>query len=143
MTKAAKTGDKVMLHYIGRYKDGEIFDSSMEREPIPVEIGAGEIIKGLEKAVVGMQTGEKKTVTVKPEEGYGNYNENLLVEIPKKRIPENISPEKGMMLQLVDKKGLKLPVVVNEILDKSIRLDANHPLAGKVLVFDIEVVKVV
>lgn len=143
MTKAAKTGDTIMLHYIGRYKDGEIFDSSMEREPIPVEIGAGEIIKGLEKAVVGMQAGEKKTVTVKPEEGYGNYNENLLVEMPKKRIPENISPEKGMMLQFADKKGLTLQVVVDEVLDKSIRLDANHPLAGKILVFDIEVVKVV
>ena len=143
MTKAAKTGDTVMLHYVGRHEDGRIFDSSMERDPIPVEIGAGEIIKGLEKAVLGMQAGEKKTVTVKPEEGYGNYNENLLVEMPKKRIPENISPEKGMILQFADKKGLTLQVVVDEVLDKSIRLDANHPLAGKVLVFDIEIVKVV
>ena len=143
MTRKAKTGDTVMLHYIGKYKDGRIFDSSMERDPIPVEIGAGEIIKGLEKVVVGMQAGEKKTVTVKPEEGYGNYNENLLTEMPKERIPEDISPEKGMILQLADKKGLTLQVVVDEVLDKSIRLDANHPLAGKVLVFDIEVVKVV
>jgi peptidylprolyl isomerase len=143
MTQIVKTGDTVMLHYIGRFNDGRVFDSSTEKDPIPVEIGAGEIIKGLEKAVLGMQTGEKKTVTVRPEEGYGNYNENLLIEMPKKRIPENISPEKGMLLQLVDKKGLKLPVIVNEILDESIRLDANHPLAGKVLVFDIEVVKIV
>jgi peptidylprolyl isomerase len=143
MTKGAKTGDTVMLHYIGRFEDGRVFDSSAEKDPIPVEIGAGKIIKGLEKAMLGMQTGEKKTVTVKPEEGYGNYNENLLIEMPKKRIPENISPEKGMLLQLVDKNGLKLPVIVNEILDESIRLDANHPLAGKVLVFDIEVVKIV
>lgn len=143
MTKAAKAGDTVMLHYIGRYEDGRIFDSSMERDPIPVEIGAGEIIKGLEKAVVGMQAGEKKTVTVKPEEGYGNYNENLLTEMPKERIPEDISPEKGMILQFDDKKGLTLQVVVDEVLDKSIILDANHPLAGKNLVFDIEVVKVV
>ena len=143
MTRKAKTGDTVMLHYIGKYKDGRIFDSSMERDPIPVEIGAGEIIKGLEKVVVGMQAGEKKTVTVKPEEGYGNYNENLLTEMPKERIPEDISPEKGMILQLADKKGLTLQVVVDEVLDKSIRLDANHPLAGKDLVFDIEVVKIV
>lgn len=143
MTKTVKTGDTIMLHYTGKYKKGKVFDSTGKGNPIPVEVGAGEIIKGLENAVIGMQPGENKTVVIQPEEGFGNYDEKRLIEIPKKSFPENISPEKGMELQLVNKQGQALPVVVTEILDKSIMLDANHPLAGKVLVFDIELVKIV
>ena len=93
--------------------------------------------------MLGMQPGEKKNVTVKPEEGYGNYNKKLLMEMPKERIPEDISPEKGMPLQIVNKQRKAIPVVVTEILDKSVRLDANHPLAGKVLYFDLELLEIV
>lgn len=143
MTKTVKTGDTVMLHYTGKYKNGKVFDSSRKGNPIPVEVGAGEIIKGLENAVIGMQPGENKTVVVRPEEGFGNCDEKRLIEVPKKLFPENISPEKGTELQLVNKRGQAFNVVVVEILDKSIMLDANHPLAGKVLVFDIELVKIV
>lgn len=143
MTQTVKTGDAIMLHYTGLFKDGKVFDSSQEQNPIQVEVGAREIIKGLEKAVLGMQPGEKKTVTVKPEEGYGNYDEDFLIEIAEEKIPENISPQVGMQLQLINKQGQAISVVVTEILDKSVRLDTNHPLAGKVLVFDIELVEIV
>jgi peptidylprolyl isomerase len=143
MTQTVKTGDTVMVHYTGRFDDGEVFDSSRGRKPLQFKVGTGEIIKGLEKAVLGMQPGEKKNVTVNPEEAYGNYNKKLLMEMPTERIPEDISPEKGMPLQLVNKQGKAIPVVVTEILDKSVRLDANHPLAGKVLYFDLELVEIV
>jgi len=143
MTQTVKTGDTVKVHYTGRFEDGKVFDSSQGREPLQFNVEAGKMIKGLEKAVLGMQPGEKKNVTVNPEEGYGNYDKNLLMEMPKEKIPKNISPEKGMQLQLVNKQGQATPVVVTEIPDKSIRLDANHPLAGKVLVFDLELVEIV
>jgi FKBP-type peptidyl-prolyl cis-trans isomerase 2 len=143
MTQKVKKGDTIMLHYTGRFKNGKVFDNSQERNPIPVEVGAGEIIRGLEKAVLGMRPGEKKTVTVIPEEGYGDYSQDLLVEVPEEKIPENISPQEGMQLQLINEEGQKLPVVVKEILNDGIKLDANHPLAGKTLVFDLELVEIV
>jgi peptidylprolyl isomerase len=143
MVQKVKKGDTVMLHYTGRFKNGKVFDNSQERNPIPVEVGAGEIIRGLEKAVVGMKPGEKKTVTVMPEEGYGHYSEELIIEMPEEKIPENISPQEGMKLQLINEGGQKLPAVVKEILDDAIKLDANHPLAGKTLVFDLEIVEIV
>lgn len=143
MTQKVKKGDTIMLHYTGRFKDGKVFDNSYDRNPIPVKVGAGEIINGLERAVLGMKPGEKQTVTVKPEEGYGHYSEDLLIEMPEEKIPENISPQEGMQLQLINEEGQKLPVVVKEILDDAIKLDANHPLAGKTLVFDLELVEIV
>ncbi len=142
MTQTVKKGDIVKVHYTGRFDNGDVFDSSQGREPLQFKAGGQEIIKGLDEAVMGMKPGEKKNVTVNPEEGYGNYNKNLLMEMPKEKIPDDISPEKGMQLQLVNKKGKAIPVVVAEILDKSIRLDANHPLAGKVLYFDLELVEI-
>ncbi len=143
MTPKVKKGDTIMLHYSGRFKDGKVFDSSKKRNPIPVNVGAGEIIQGLEKAVLDMEPGEKRTVTVKPEEGYGHYSEDLLIEMPEEKIPENISPQEGMQLQLINEGGQKIPVVVKEVLDDAIKLDANHPLAGKTLVFDLELVEIV
>ncbi len=143
MVQAVRTGDTVKMHYTGKFEDGNVFDSSLEGKPFQFEVGAKQIIKGLDEAIVGMQPGEKKTVTVTPEDGYGNYDEKLLIEMPKEKIPENISPEIGMELQLVNKQGHALPVVVKEMLENSIKLDANHPLAGKVLVFDIELVEIV
>lgn len=143
MSKKVKKGDTIMLHYTGRFKDGKVFDNSRDWNPIPVKVGAGEIINGLERAVLGMKPGEKQTVTVKPEEGYGHYSEDLLIEMPEEKIPENISPQEGMQLQLINEEGQKLRVVVKEILDDAIKLDANHPLAGKTLVFDLELVEIV
>jgi len=143
MAKVAKKGDRVKIHYTGRFESGQVFDSSIGRDPIEFELGAGMIIRGFETAVISMKPGEKKTVTVLPEDGYGNYNENLLLEVPKDKIPGNINPEVGIELQLVNKQGNALPVVVKEILEKTIKLDANHPLAGKVLVFDLELLEII
>jgi peptidylprolyl isomerase len=142
MTTKAKNGDKVKVHYTGRFKNGKIFDSSIEREPLDVEIGAAQVIKGFEDALVGMQEGEKKSVEISPEEGYGQPDPALLIEIPNTNIPEGINPEPGMKLRLADNKGQSVMVTVTEIGDESIRLDANHPLSGKILVFDLELVNI-
>lgn len=92
--------------------------------------------------MIGLQAGEKKTVAVSAEDAYGSYDENLFIEIPKKNVPESVTPEVGMRLQLVNQQGQAAHVVVTEILDKTVRLDANHPLAGKTLVFDLEVLEI-
>jgi peptidylprolyl isomerase len=143
MPQSVKKGDTVRVHYTGRVKDGQVFDSSMKREPLEFEIGSGSIITGVDKAVIGMKPGEKKEVTVSPEDGYGDYDQKLLIDMPKEKIPEDIKPEVGMRLQLVNNKGQPLPVLITEVKDESIKLDANHPLAGKELVFDVELVEVV
>jgi len=143
MTQTVRKGDTILLHYTGMYEDGKVFDSTLNKTPIPVEVGDGQMIRGLEKTVLGMQPGEEKTVTVEPEEAYGRYDENLLVEKPKEMIAENLFPKVGMKLMLVSQEGENVPAVVTEIKDESIKLDANHPLAGKTLVFDIKLVEIV
>ena len=142
MAEKVKKGDTIQVHYTGKFKDGKEFDSSLNRQPLQFEVGAGRIIKGFEDAVIGLQTGEKKTVTVSAEDAYGSFDENLLIEIPRKNVPEDVTPEVGMRLQLVNQQGQAAHVVVTEILDKTVRLDANHPLAGKTLVFDLEVLEI-
>ena len=143
MTQSVKKGDKFKIHYTGRIKDGQVFDSSLEREPIEFEIGSGRVIPGVDKGVIGMKPGEKKEVSVSPQEGYGDYEQKLLIDMPKEKIPEDIKPEVGMRLQMVNNMGQPLPVLVTEVNDESVKLDANHPLAGKDLVFNIELVEVV
>lgn len=138
MVHTANTGDTVKVHYTGRYVTGEEFDSSLGREPLVFTIGSGEVIEGFDDAVKGMSIGEQKSVTVSPEHGYGAYNENLVIEMPTQYIPEDISPEEGLELKIVDENDEEVLVVVTEVHDEFIRLDANHPLAGKTLVFDIE-----
>ena len=142
MTKTVKKGDKVKIHYTGRIKDGSVFDSSIEREPIEFEIGSGRVIAGVDKGVIGMKPGEKKEVAVPPQEGYGEYEQKLLIDVPVDKIPKDIKPEVGMRLQMVNNMGQPLPVLVTEVNDESVKLDANHPLAGKDLVFNIELVEI-
>ncbi len=142
MAGKVNKGDTVKVHYTGKFEDGKEFDSSLDRQPLQFEVGAGNVIKGFEDAVVGLKVGEKKTVTIQAENAYGSYDENLLIEIPKKNVPEGITPEVGMRLQLVNQQGQAAHVVVKEILDETVRLDANHPLAGKTLVFDLEVLEI-
>jgi peptidylprolyl isomerase len=143
MSKTVKKGDKVKIHYTGRIKDGQVFDSSIEREPIEFEIGSGRVIAGVDKGVIGMKPGEKKEVDVPPQEGYGEYEQKLLIDVPTDKMPKDIKPEVGMRLQMVNNMGQPLPVLVTEVNDDSVKLDANHPLAGKDLVFNIELVEVV
>jgi len=142
MPQSVKKGDTVKIHYTGRIKDGQVFDSSKEREPIEFEIGSGRVIAGVDKGVIGMKPGEKKEVTVPPQEGYGEYEQKLLIDVPMDKMPEDIKPEVGMRLQIVNDMGQPLPVLVTEVNDESVKLDANHPLAGKDLVFNIELVEI-
>ncbi len=137
-----KKGDTIRVHYTGKLEDGQEFDSSLKRDPLQFEVGTGSMIKGFENAVLDLKPGDKKTVTIVPEEAYGERDENLLIKMPKKSVPEGVTPEVGMRLQLANQQGQAVPVVVTEVLDDSLRLDANHPLAGKTLVFDIEVVEI-
>jgi peptidylprolyl isomerase len=143
MPESVKKGDTVKIHYTGRVIDGEVFDSSQGREPLEFEIGSGNIIPGVEQAVIGMKPGEKKEVKVAPERAYGDYDENLLIDMPKEKVPADITPEVGMGLQLVNDHGKAVPVLITEVKDKSIKLDANHPLAGKNLSFAIELLEIV
>lgn len=143
MAKTVKNGDKVKVHYIGRFEDGKVFDSSIDRDPLDVEIGGAQVIKGFDDGLVGMQEGEKKTISVSPEQGYGQRDPALLIEIPNANIPEGMTPAVGMKLKLADSKGQSVMVTVTDVGDESIQLDANHPLAGKILVFDLELVSIV
>jgi FKBP-type peptidyl-prolyl cis-trans isomerase 2 len=142
MAKKVKNGDKVKVHYVGRFEDGKIFDSSIAREPLDIEVGGAQVIQGFEDGLKGMEEGEKKTISISPEKGYGQRDPALLLEIPKKNFPDEIKPEVGMKLRLADKKGQAVTVTVTDVGDKSIQLDANHPLAGRVLVFDLELVSI-
>jgi len=138
----AKNGDNVKVHYRGTLTTGEQFDSSEGREPLAFKVGAGQMIKGFDEAIPGMAVGEKKTINISPENAYGEKSQEAIVEFPKSNIPEDLKLEPGMKLQLQNENGDPIPVVVSEIKDDVVVLDANHELAGKELVFDIELVEI-
>ncbi|MFP4040622.1 MAG: FKBP-type peptidyl-prolyl cis-trans isomerase [Desulfosudaceae bacterium] len=138
----AKSGDKVKVHYTGKFENGETFDSSQDREPLEFTIGNGEIIEGFEESVVGMTAGETKQMTIEPDKGYGHYQEELAVEVERAQIPPDIEVEIGQQLQIRQPDGEVINVTVTDVSEESVILDANHPLAGKDLHFDIELVEV-
>ncbi|MGB8623086.1 MAG: peptidylprolyl isomerase [Paracoccaceae bacterium] len=138
-----KPGDKVRIHYTGTLADGTTFDSSADRDPLEFTVGSGEIIPGLDSAVPGMAAGEKKTVEVAAGDAYGDHNPEAKQAIPREQVPEDIPLEVGTQLQLQTPEGQVMPVVVAEVTDAQVVLDANHPLAGKDLTFDIELVEIV
>ena len=138
----AKKGDQVKVHYTGKLTSGEQFDSSSNREPLAFTVGAGQMIKGFDEAIPGMAVGDKKTINISPENAYGHQNKDAIIEFPKSNIPEDMKLEKGMKLQLQNQEGQPIPVVVTEVKDDVVILDANHELAGKELVFDIELVEI-
>ena len=142
MDRTAKNGDTVKVHYAGKYETGEEFDSSTGKEPFMFTIGDGEVIPGFEDAALGMCIGEKKSISIAPEKAYGPYNENLIIDMPTQYFPEDISPSEGLQLKIVDENGEEVLVEITKIEDEYIRLDANHPLAGKTLVFDIELLEI-
>ncbi len=137
-----KTGDTVTIHYTGKLDDGTQFDSSHGREPLSFEVGSGQIIPGLDKALPGMTEGESKTVAVPADEAYGPVNPQAKQPVPRADIPDHIPLDIGSQLQVQTQDGQTMAVVVSEVSDDTVVLDANHPLAGETLNFDIEVVKV-
>jgi FKBP-type peptidyl-prolyl cis-trans isomerase 2 len=139
----AKTGDKVKVHYTGKLADGTQFDTSADQEPLEFTLGAGEVIPGFEEAVLGMNPGDTKTTTITAEDAYGDYDDELLLEVERDQFPPNITPEIGQRLQLHEANGEAFGAVVTSFDDETVTLDANHPLAGQDLTFDIELVEIV
>jgi peptidylprolyl isomerase len=137
-----QTGDTVQIHYTGTLLDGSVFDSSQGREPLEFEVGSGQIIPGLDTALPGMSVGEKKTVNVPSDEAYGEVNPAMRQSVPREGIPADIPLEPGTQLQMQTPEGQVLPVTVIEVDEAEVTLDANHPLAGKDLKFDIELVAI-
>lgn len=138
----AKNGDKVKVHYTGKLTNGEQFDSSAGREPLEFTVGAGQMIKGFDAAIPGMVVGDKKTINIPAHEAYGERSEEAIIEFPKNNIPADMQLTPGMQLTLSNQYGQPVPVVVVEIKDDVVVLDANHFLAGKELVFNIELVEI-
>lgn len=137
----AGTGSTVKVHYTGKLNDGTVFDSSEDREPLQFKLGEGHLIRGFENAVEGMFVGEKKTINIPADEAYGPHRSDLVVRIEKSQIPPDIVPSIGMNLQIRQPNGV-INVAITDMDESSITLDANHPLAGKDLTFDIELVEV-
>jgi FKBP-type peptidyl-prolyl cis-trans isomerase 2 len=138
----AKKGDKVKIHYHGKLNDGSTFDSSAGREPLAFEIGSGMVIPGFDDGVTGMTVGEKKTINIPADQAYGQVSEEMIMEFPLNQFPADMVPEIGMQLTMSNNQGQNFPVVIVELKDESVMLDANHPLAGKELIFDLELVEI-
>lgn len=130
------------VHYTGSLEDGTVFDSSEGREPLEFTVGENKVIPGFENAVVGMAIGDKKKETIPAENAYGPHRDDMILEIARDQLPENIEPEVGLQLQMTTTNGQQVPVKITELEESKIKLDANHPLAGKNLVFDLELVEV-
>lgn len=139
----AAAGDTVRIHYTGTLTDGTQFDSSSGRDPLEFELGSGQVIPGFDNAVDGMNVGDSKTVAIPPEEAYGVRHEQLVQEVPKSALPEELSPEVGMQLQSQSPDGQVMLLLVTEVADDTLTVDGNHPLAGQTLNFDIELVEIV
>ena len=137
-----KENDTVQVHYTGKLTNGQVFDSSLEREPLEVQLGQGQLIPGFEKALVDMAVNEKKTVTIAKEDAYGDVHKELFQKVPTAELPENIKPEVGMGLVGSRPDGSQQQFVVAEVNDDHIIVDANHPLAGQDLVFDLELIAI-
>jgi FKBP-type peptidyl-prolyl cis-trans isomerase 2 len=138
----AKPGDRVKLHYTGTLEDGSTFDSSAGRDPLEFTIGSGEIIPGLDREISGMAVGDKKQVLVPAAEAYGAHDPARQQTVPRDEVPEHIPTEVGTQLQVQTPDGQTLPVVVSAATETEVTLDANHPLAGKALIFDVELVEI-
>lgn len=141
MPEPIKTGDTISVNYTGKHEDGGVFDTSEGRAPLTFTVGAGQIIQGFDEAVIGMEVGEKKQVAIPPESGYGEHNPELVFTIPRERVPADMQIEEGMQITLTDQEGNHLPAVVDAITEEEVTMDANHPLAGQTLLFDIEVME--
>ena len=137
-----KTGDTVKVHYHGRLTDGSTFDSSEGRQPLEFEVGSGMVIRGFDNGVMGMSVGDKRTIQIPVAEAYGPVDPQMLMDFPVDRFPEDMKPEVGMQLNMSNSAGEHFPVVIKEVKGDVVVLDANHPLAGEDLIFDLELVEI-
>lgn len=140
--KEAQVGDMVSVHYTGKLTSGEVFDSSKDRDPLEFTLGNQEMLAGFEEGVIGMKPGESKSVTLQPEQAFGDRRDDLLLKLPKKEFPQDITPSVGLQLKLSNNSGANMTVVITEVGEESVTLDGNHPLAGQALVFDIELLEI-
>jgi peptidylprolyl isomerase len=138
----AKPGDKVKVNYTGRFEDGTVFDSSAGRKPLEFTVESGQVIRGFDEAVKGLSPGESRTVTIPAEEAYGPYQQEAVMTVDRGEFPEDMDPQVGDRMQLMEPDGRMVIAVVTGSDEKSVTLDANHPLAGKTLVFDVELVDI-
>jgi peptidylprolyl isomerase len=141
MTKAKK-GDRVRVHYTGKFDDGNVFDSSKDEKPLQFVIGNGNVIKGFEEAVIGMHTGEQKTIEIPAEKAYGPHVDAKVLHVERERIPSHIEPHVGQRLKLEHPDGHSDVCRVTDVTDARVTLDANHPLAGRDLTFEIQLVEI-
>lgn len=138
----AQNGHTVHIHYTGRLSDGELFDSSEGQEPLAFTLGAGNVIPGFDAGVLGMKVGDSKHIEIAPEDAYGPHREDLVIQVPREAFPAHVQPEIGMPLQMGLQDGSTMDVMVVGMADEYVTLDANHPLAGEELHFDIQLVKI-
>ena len=137
-----KDGDTVKVHYTGKLENGDVFDSSREKEPFEFTVGNKAVIPGFEKGVVGMGVGDTKTIEIPPEEAYGAKQDELVVVVNKSEFPDDITPSVGQRLQIKQQDGNPVIVTITDLTEDSITLDANHPLAGYTLFFEVEIVDI-
>ena len=138
----AKAGDTVKIHYTGTLDDGTQFDSSQGRDPLEFQLGAGQVIPGFDQAVEGMSVGESKSVAIPADQAYGEHHSQMVQEVPRTALPPDLEPEVGMGLSARNQDGSEIQLTVTEVSEDTITVDGNHPLAGKALNFDLELVSI-
>ena len=138
----AKQGDTVHIHYTGTLDDGSVFDSSEGRDPLTITLGSGQVIPGFENAALGMEVGETKKARLVVDDAYGERRDDLLLDVPREQLPDDLEVDIGTPLQLQQEDGSAVPVTVTALTEESITLDANHPLAGQPLTFELTLVAI-
>lgn len=142
-TRTAKQGDTVRVHYRGTLDNGDEFDNSAGREPLEFRLGTGQVIKGFERTVDGMQLGETRIARLNAGDAYGTHRAELVVELSREQFPEGVTPVAGQQLELQQDDGQRIPVMITTVENETVTLDANHPLAGEALTFKIELVEII
>ena len=137
-----KNGNTVSVHYTGTLTSGEVFDSSLERKPLKFTLGKGQLIPGFERAIMGLSVGEKVTTNIPSKEAYGEHNPEMILQVPNNQLPPELDAQVGMQLQLNQPNGQVIPVQITQVKAEMVTIDANHPLAGKDLNFDIEIIEI-
>ena len=140
--RTVKEGDIACVHYTGKLESGEVFDSSKSRDPLEFAVGSGQLIKGFDRAVVGMKKGDKKNIHLEPAEAYGERDEKRMQNVPKNMLPKEPEPKEGMMLTIKTPTGQMFPAKIEKVEKETVVIDFNHPLAGKKLNFEIELVDI-